>query len=75
MKTLTFGDLKIELDLSPEAEDILIYEIKKTIPVCRRLTEHQRKSGTDPSILNETGSKGIITPKKKKNSKSGDVKK
>lgn len=73
MKTLTFGDLRIELDLTPEAEEILIHEIKATIPVCRRLTEYQRKNNTDTSNFNETGSEGVITPEKKTNSKEGEV--
>lgn len=69
MKVLTYGNLKIELDLDAVQEEVLVYEIKRIVKACRVDTLLQRDNDTEGPHFDETGSKRIITPGRKKNSK------
>ena len=75
MKTLTYGDLKINVELDEIGETYLIEMIKEDIVLARKDFKYRSEHPQTPSNLNETPDQGKIIPKGKKKSNNGKVKK
>lgn len=73
MKTLSFGDFSIEIDLDEKGEAYLIAMIKEDIIMARRDFKYRIEHPQIPPILIETQEEGNY-PKEKKKSKNGKVK-
>lgn len=70
MKTLTYGSLKIRIDLDKKGEEILVEQIQESITMALKDYRWRSRHPQNPSNLIESGSKGIILQKGKKNRKT-----
>lgn len=74
MKTLTYGSLKIDIELDAKGEDIFIESLRELITEMRKDFKWRSEHPQTPSNLIETPKEGVIHPKEKKKSKNGKVK-
>ena len=75
MKTLTYGSLKIQIDLDEKGEEILEEQIKESITMALKDFKWRSQHPQTPSSLIETQEEGAIHPKEKKKSKNRKAKK
>ena len=73
MKNLTFGDLKISIDLDEKGEEIFTEALEELITEMRKDFKWRSLHPQTPSNLNETPDQGKIIPKGKKKSNNGKV--
>lgn len=69
MKVLTFGSLKIEINLDEKGEELLVEDIKESIDLAMRDYKWRIRHTQSPSILIETPPDRAIDPKRLKNAK------
>ena len=75
MKTLTYGSLKIQIDLDAKGEEIFTEALEELITETKKDFKWRSLHPQTPSNLNESDQKGITTPERKKKSKNGKAKK
>lgn len=69
MKVLTFGSLKIEINLDEKGEELLVEDIKESVDLAMRDYKWRARNAQTPSNLNETPNGGNTTPKASKKTK------
>ena len=67
MKTLTYGSLKIDIDLDGKGDEIFMESLEELITEMRKDFKWRRQHPQNPSNSIESAGEGIITSKKVKN--------
>lgn len=67
MKTLTYGSLKIDIDLDEKGDEIFIESLDELITEMRKDFKWRSQHAQNPSNLIDSAPKGINTPEGKKN--------
>ena len=70
MKTLTYGSLKIDIDLDGKGDEIFMESLEELITEMRKDFKWRRQHPQNPSNSIETPREGIITPEGRKNDRN-----